>query len=227
MISRGAGLLAKGITTLSDPTSGFMAIRKRILEGVKLDPLGWKIVLEAIVKTDPRFLEVPIVFADRKEGESKLGFRAQLDYLRHIWRLYCYRFPGIPQFFKFCIVGISGLLVDTAVLVALVSLFSFDPRFAAVFAFVAAVSWNYVFNRGWAFEFGRKTKILNSYIAFLSICILGLSIRIIVMHVLIEYAGMGESPWYILSSLLGIAVATIFNFLGSKYIVFSKFFSRE
>jgi len=227
MISKGAGLLAKGVTTLSDPTSGFMAIRKSILNGIKLDPLGWKIVLEAIVKTNPRILEVPIIFADRKEGESKLGFRAQVDYLHHLWRLYCYKYPGISQFLKFCVVGVSGLVVDTAVLVSFVSFFSFDPRFAAIFAFIAAVSWNYVFNRSWAFEVGRDTKISYSYVSFVTICLVGLGIRIGVMHLLIEYAGMGGSPWYILASLFGIAAATSFNFLGSKYIAFSKFFSRH
>ena len=118
-------------------------------------------------------------------------------------------------------------MVDTAVLVSFVSFCSFDPRFAAVFAFIAAVSWNYVFNRTWAFETGRYTKVSYSYVSFVIICILGLGIRICVMHLLIEYAKMGESPWYILSSFIGIAVATVFNFLGSKYIAFSKFFNLD
>ncbi len=227
MISKVAGLLAKGVTTLSDPTSGFMAIRKSILNDIKLDPLGWKIVLEAIVKTNPRILEVPILFADRQEGKSKLGFRAQVDYIHHLWRLYCYKYPGISQFLKFCMVGVSGLMVDTAVLISFVSFFSFDPRFAAIFAFIAAVSWNYVFNRSWAFEVGRNTKISHSYVSFVTICTVGLGIRICVMHLLIEYANMGENSWYILSSFFGIAAATIFNFLGSKYIAFSRFFSRN
>ena len=225
IISKGARLLAKGVTTLSDPTSGFMAIRKSIIDGIKLDPLGWKIVLEVIVKTNPRFLEIPIIFTDRKEGKSKLGFKARIDYIHHLWRLYCYKYPTIFQFFKFCLVGISGLFVDTAVLVSLVELLSFDPRFAAIFAFSAAVSWNYIFDRIWTFDFGRTTKISYSYISFVTICLIGLAIRIGVMHLLIEYAEIGESPWYILSSFLGIVAATIFNFLGSKYIAFSEFFS--
>jgi len=226
IISKGAGLLAKGITNLSDPTSGFMAIRKSLLNGIKLDPVGWKIVLEIIVKTNPRFIEIPIIFADRQKGKSKLGLKAQVDYLRHLWRLYCFKFPTIFQFIKFCLVGISGLFVDTSVLVSLVELLSFDPRLAAVFAFFAAVSWNYIFNRIWTFETGKSTKLTHSYISFVTVCLIGLSIRIGVMHLLIEYAGMGKSPWYILASLLGIVSATIFNFLGSKYIAFSKLFAH-
>jgi dolichol-phosphate mannosyltransferase len=227
VISKSAGLLAKGVTSLSDPTSGFMAIRKSIINGKPLDPLGWKIVLEVIVKTKPRVLEVPIIFSDRKEGKSKLGLRAQFDYVHHLWRLYCYKYPSVSQFAKFCIVGLSGFIIDTAVLVALVSLLFLDPRFAAVFAFFTAVTWNYFFDRIWAFEFGRKTKIPYSYISFISIYIIGLPVRIGTMHLLIEYAGMGNRPWYILASFLGIVAATLFNFIGSKYIAFSKFLSKK
>jgi dolichol-phosphate mannosyltransferase len=220
--SRGAGLLAKGVTTLSDPTSGFMAVRKSSLEGALLDPLGWKIVLEVVVKTQARVMEIPIVFGDRVEGRSKLGPRAQVDYLRHLGKLYAYRYPQVLEFFKFCLVGFTGLVVDTAVLVSLVDHASMDPRFAAVFAFAAAVSWNYLFNRIWAFRAGRSTPISSSFIFFVSICLGGLGVRIGVMHLLIVYAGMGVKPWYILASFIGIAAATVFNFLGSKYVAFGR-----
>jgi dolichol-phosphate mannosyltransferase len=222
IISKGAGLLAKGVTGLSDPTSGFMALRKSILEGITLDPLGWKIVLEVIVKTKSRVMEIPIVFADREEGESKLGLKAQVDYLRHLGRLYAYRYPLFFEFVKFCLVGLTGLVVDTAVLVSLVDHVSLDPRFAAVFAFAAAVSWNYLFNRIWAFESGRSAPVSRSYVFFVSICLGGLGVRIGVMHLLIEYAGMGVKPWYILASFVGIAAATVFNFLGSRYVAFKS-----
>ena len=226
IISKGAGLLARGVTNLSDPTSGFMAIRKSIMNGVQLDPKGWKIVLEVTVKTNPRIMEVPIIFKDRKEGESKLGIRAQMDYFHHLWRLYEYKHPTFFEFIKFCMVGFSGLFVDTAVLVAFVGLFSLDPRAAALFAFLVAVSWNYIFDRIWAFKIGRSIKISYSYVSFIVICLFGLGVRIGIMHLLIEYASMGKSPWYILSSLIGIVGATIFNFFGTKYIAFSRIFQR-
>lgn len=222
VISKGAGLLARGVTRLSDPTSGFMAVKKDILTGIKFDPIGWKIVLEVIVKTNCCFKEIPIVFADRQFGKSKLDLRVQREYLLHLWKLYCYKYPSIAQFIKFCLVGLSGLLVDTAVLVGLVELFSLDPRAAAVFAFLTAVSWNYILNRVWTFDLGTKTTFSYSYFSFVIICVLGFGVRIGIMHLLIKYAGMGKSPLYILASVLGILVGTIFNFLGSKYISFSE-----
>jgi dolichol-phosphate mannosyltransferase len=222
VVSKGAGILAKGVTTLSDPTSGFMAVRKSILNGVALDPLGWKIVLETVVKTRATVLDIPIVFADREAGESKLGLRAQVDYVKHLGRLYAFRYPLFSEFIKFCLVGLTGLAVDTAVLVSLVAYASLDPRAAAVFAFAAAVSWNYLFNRIWAFRSGKSAPLPRSYTLFVAVCLAGLGIRIGVMHLLIAYAGMGVSPWYILASFIGIGAATVFNFLGSKYVAFGE-----
>ena len=226
VIIKGAGLLARGVTALSDPTSGFMAIRKSAMDGIELDPLGWKIVLETVVKTKARVLEIPIVFSDRQRGHSKFGLKVQMEYLRHLWRLYGHKYPSISQFIKFCVVGLSGFFIDTAVLVALVDFLFLDPRAAAVFAFFTAVTWNYFFDRVWAFEFGRETKIPSSYVSFVAVYLIGLPVRIGVMHALIEYAGMGDSPWYVLASFIGILAATIFNFLGSKYVAFSKFFQK-
>jgi len=223
IISRFAGLMARGVTDLSDPTSGFMAIRKNTISDIKLDPLGWKIVLEVAVKANPRIKEIPIIFTDRMKGESKLNLKTYIDYVRHLWRLYSYCHKGFSQFVRFCLVGGSGTFIDTFVLVSLVELASFDPRLAAVFAFSTAVIWNYIFNRIWTFEKGRDIKTIHSFVLFIIICIIGLGIRIGVMHLLIMYANMGESPWYILASLLGIVAATIFNFLGSRYLVFSHY----
>ena len=204
-----------------------MAVRKRILEGVDLDPIGWKIVLETIVKTNARFLEVPIVFKDRQRGESKLDFRVQGEYLGHLWRLYLHRYPTFSQFIKFCLTGLSGLIVDTIVLVAVVRALAFDPRVAAIFAFLSAVSWNYVINRLWTFKNVKVHKTVLSFMAFFLVCVGGLSIRLGVMHLLITYAGMGRKPLYVFASIFGILFATSFNFFGSKYFAFSRRLGNE
>jgi dolichol-phosphate mannosyltransferase len=92
MISRFGGFLARGLTDMSDPTSGFMAFKKMLLHNVSLDPVGWKIILEITVKARPRFTEIPIVFAERKLGKNKFSIRVQIDYLRHLLRLYRYKY---------------------------------------------------------------------------------------------------------------------------------------
>jgi dolichol-phosphate mannosyltransferase len=92
LVSRVAGLLSQGLTELSDPTSGFMAVRRTLLAELELDPVGWKIVLEVVFKArGARLREVPITFSDRQLGESKLGWAVQAEFLRHLIRLHRYR----------------------------------------------------------------------------------------------------------------------------------------
>jgi len=93
--SRLATWLARPLAPLSDPMSGFFAIRRECWHRARgLDPLGYKIGLELYVKSGcARPGEVPIRFAARTAGKSKLGPRPVVEYLRHLRKLYRFRFP--------------------------------------------------------------------------------------------------------------------------------------
>lgn len=89
-----ATILARPLTRLSDPMSGFFAMRAADFDATRsLNPIGYKIALELLVKGPFRETrEVPIHFADRKRGESKLSLKEQLRYIRHLARLYRHKF---------------------------------------------------------------------------------------------------------------------------------------
>jgi dolichol-phosphate mannosyltransferase len=91
--SKGATLLARPFTTAKDPLAGFFALRRETYASAqKLNPIGYKIGLELIVKCNCRNIrEVPIQFVDRRYGETKLNLREQLRYLQHLLRLACYK----------------------------------------------------------------------------------------------------------------------------------------
>jgi dolichol-phosphate mannosyltransferase len=88
--SKVATLLAKGLTNAADPLAGFFAIRRDTFSrATELKPLGYKVLLELIVRCDCRqIFEVPIAFRDRKLGTSKLSAGQIWLYLRHLARLY-------------------------------------------------------------------------------------------------------------------------------------------
>ena len=130
------------------------------------------------------------------------------------------RYPTQVQFVLFCLVGGSGVVVDYAVLIPLTELAHLDPRLAAVGAFVAAVTWNYFLNRRITFQAGEEVKLTTSYSVFVAVCLVGLAVRIGVMHALMEWVGLGEGRWYLLASFFGIVATTITNFVGSKYFAF-------
>lgn len=84
-----ARFLAKPFTTITDPMSGFFCLRKStFLACTHLDPIGYKIALELIVKCPcQHIIEVPIYFAERYRGKSKLTLKQQWYYLIHLWKL--------------------------------------------------------------------------------------------------------------------------------------------
>lgn len=90
--SKLATLTVLGLTNVKDPMSGYFFIRRKVVEGADLDPKGFKIALEILVRGNyRRVVEVPIVFADRRYGKSKLGFNVVMDYLLHLSKLYAYK----------------------------------------------------------------------------------------------------------------------------------------
>ncbi|HET9296373.1 MAG TPA: polyprenol monophosphomannose synthase, partial [Candidatus Binatia bacterium] len=58
-----------------------------------LNPVGYKIALELIVKCNCSIIrEVPIRFAQRQFGESKLSVGERFNYLRHLSRLLQFKY---------------------------------------------------------------------------------------------------------------------------------------
>ncbi len=98
--SLAATLLARPLTRVRDPMAGFFCLHRETWRRADpLNPLGYKIGLELLVKARCREVrEVPIEFSDRLHGRSKLTLRQQFLYLRHLLRLYAYRYPRLVPF---------------------------------------------------------------------------------------------------------------------------------
>lgn len=89
-----AKMLTKCLVNLHDPLSGFFCLRRStFLQAHKLSPIGYKIGLELIVKCRCKSVkEVPIHFEERYAGKSKLSWEQQKKFLRHLARLYQYKY---------------------------------------------------------------------------------------------------------------------------------------
>ena len=73
---------------VKDITTGFFALKREVVQGARLQPLGWKILLELIYEGKYKsVVEVPFVFTGRTQGESKLNTKQEMEYLKHIWSL--------------------------------------------------------------------------------------------------------------------------------------------
>ena len=86
LVSRGAvelsHLLLPKARGVKDPVSGFFMLRKEVISGVKLNPTGFKILLEILAKGEHNsVVEVPYTFKSRERGKSKLNIREVLRYI--------------------------------------------------------------------------------------------------------------------------------------------------
>jgi dolichol-phosphate mannosyltransferase len=66
---------------IKDPMSGFFMLRRKCIEGLKLQPEGFKLLLEILVRGRIQSaVEVPFQFGQRHTGESKADLRVALHY---------------------------------------------------------------------------------------------------------------------------------------------------
>ena len=123
--SKVATVMARPFTTLNDPMSGFFAFRREMLgRSDPLNAIGYKIGLEVLVKSKvTKASEIPIHFAQRQKGESKLSFKEQIRYIQHLERLFGYKFPFLAAAFRVLADAGAGLV---ATLVVMTALFAWD-----------------------------------------------------------------------------------------------------
>src|SRR5579864_1598265 len=83
---------------VKDPLPGFFIVRRECLQDVKLQPQGFKILLEILVKGRIRkAVEVPFRFGNRHAGESKASFKVALQYFTLLGKLSRYALFGSEQ----------------------------------------------------------------------------------------------------------------------------------
>ncbi|TMB97841.1 MAG: polyprenol monophosphomannose synthase [Chloroflexi bacterium] len=82
VVSRVACLMGNVLVPIRDSTSGFFAMRRSVVDGVKLNPIGFKIGFEVMARGRyKKAVEVPYTFRDRELGKSKFGQREIGQYL--------------------------------------------------------------------------------------------------------------------------------------------------
>ena len=91
-MSRAAGLLTRAVLRSAratpDPMSGYFLLRREVVDGAELQPVGYKILLEVLVRGNARrVVSLPYAFQLRLEGNSKFNVSEQARSLGHVLRL--------------------------------------------------------------------------------------------------------------------------------------------
>jgi dolichol-phosphate mannosyltransferase len=219
-VSRGATWLAKGLFPralrgISDPMSGFFAIRRSAVTAEALKPLGYKILLELAVRCRPgEVAEVPFVFQDRFAGESKSTAREGLRFLRHLVGLRTA--SPLARMAAFGVIGLTGFVPNLLALHALVTAgLHYLP--AEILANQFGVLWNFLLievllfrdrrhHRHWADRVGRFALLANA----------DLVLRIPLIALLVGQFHLAVLP----ATTLALLTTFVLRFAGTEALVY-------
>lgn len=194
------------LATVTDPMSGFFAFRRSAVDLDQLRPLGFKLLMEILVRMgSARLAEVTYEMSPREAGESKASLRQGLLFARHLARL---RLAGLErlrdlvrpgeggrpnQFGRMVatgLIGLSGIGVNLAALFAFHELVGLHHLVAAAFATQVSTLWNFVLTDVLVYRGQRDKSLLaraGGYFALNNALLLA---RLPVLAVLV-WLGMG------------------------------------
>lgn len=216
-----------------DPMSGFFAFKRNIINGLKFDAIGYKMLLEILVKTKGvNVKEIPYTFTNRRLGASKLDMSTIFDYIRSVWRLYRYGQPSekqekrtsvkfLSKASRFYTVGASGLGVNYLVSLLLASgigeLWYLHANIIGIFS---SMTTNFLLNKSWTFEDRdlavRKTSL--QYLKFVLFSSFGALVQLGMVYMLVESYAIA----YPAALILAVMTASFGNFILNKKWTFKE-----
>jgi len=238
LMSKIATVIAKkglGVKT-KDPMSGFFAFKKNIIKELNFDALGYKFLLEILVKTKGiNIKEIPYTFENRKFGSSKLDSSTVIDYFKSVLKLYKYgkisekqegrtsvRF--LSKAARFFTVGATGLGINY-----LVSLLFADGIsnlwyiHATIIGIIASMTSNFLLNKIWTFSdmdfsLNNTLKQFGKFVTFSSFSSVGAFLQIGMVFYLVDVHEIS----YPISLIVAVGLAAFGNFILNKKLTFKE-----
>lgn len=223
IISIGATVIARlffpGIT---DPGSGFFAVRKDVIDGALLKPRGYKLLVEILGKGNWKSAkEIPIQFGIREKGESKLKGHTVMEYLKQLADLFWFSinhrdshaYQEFSRLAKFMIVGLTGVIVNMGFLYTLTENFGIYYLVSSLIAIELSIISNFCLNDAWTFgDVNNRHSLPVRFFLFHLVSVSGVVINFGLLFVLTSVLGI----YYLISNLFGILAAFAWNFLVNR-----------
>ena len=122
----------------------------------------------------------------------------------------------IYKFIKYCIVGLSGVIIDFSVTWLLKEKLHLNKYIANTAGFVSAASSNYILNRIWTFE-SENPRITYEYVSFFVISLTGLGLNNLIIWICAD-----KIKWnFYFSKIIAIGIVTLWNFVMNYFFTFS------
>ena len=221
LVSRGSTVVTKiffytALTQVSDPLSGFFAVRATSLDAGELRPHGYKILLELLVRNRPgRVTEVPFTFEARLAGDSKASLAEGVRFLRHVGllRLGDRRL----RMLAFALIGVSGLIPNAIALWELSSLAGMHYVPAAIIATQVAIAWNLGLTE-LLFSRRRHRRPVSRVVRFFLLGNADLALRMPVLAVLVDQVGVH----YLVANVLTFIVSFLIRWIVVDRMIYTR-----
>lgn len=211
-------LLLDRVRSLSDPLSGFFLVRRALVHGVTLRPLGYKIGLEILARARPaKIVEVPYEFSHRRAGQSKASLRQGVTFLLHLLRL-LREVPQAGRAWKFALVGALGVLVNLTLLFLLSATAGLPRGLAWFLAVEASVLHNFIWHQTFTWR-DRRGAGAGAWLKRATTFHLSVAGTVAVNGAIFGLLSIAGTP-LIVAGAVGIAGAAAFNFVAGDLWVF-------
>jgi dolichol-phosphate mannosyltransferase len=210
----------------SDTMTGFFAVRRDAIDVASLQPRGFKILLEILVRHKVRIIEVPFTFAERRSGESKASMREGMQFVVQLARLrwdMWWATKRAREMAAFGAVGFVNLLLDIGIFNALLLGLRHDAAGAKLVSTTAATVASYFMNRHWTWRDRGRSGVHRELpiFALLSAIALGLSEACLwFSHDLLGYTSALADN--VSANGVGLALGMVWRFLSFKKWVFTE-----
>jgi dolichol-phosphate mannosyltransferase len=169
--------------------------------------------------------ETPIHFIDRVAGESKLTLGEQVRFLRHLRRLYIYRARFWTDLIQFAGVGVSGAIVNLAVVSVCVAL-GVPATSSIVAGILVSFCSNFLLNRSITFRGHTEKTFWQQLVGFACACSVGALLNFYVAYLVMR---LSPNCPVQLAVLAGIGAGFMVNFVLNRYHVFkeTRYFEKK
>jgi dolichol-phosphate mannosyltransferase len=187
------------------------------VETGRLRPLGYKIMLELIVRSRPStVVEVPFAFGTRFAGRSKSSLREGARFLRHLATLRLSNTPS--RMLAFAAIGATGVLPNLAAMQLLTAELGWHYLLAALVANQIAIGWNFGLTDLLLFGDRRRRRLGNRFAKFAALNNLDLVARIPLLAVLVTEFGLG----YLTATVTTLLAMAAVRFLVLDRLVYAR-----
>lgn len=221
IVSKGARLLAKILVpqarVVKDPLSGYFVLKREVIEGIELKPVGYKILLEVLTKGKyEEVAEIPMTFGTRNNGKSKLTFREYIKFIKHLYRL-SETIGEAVKLVRYMVISIFAVFVNMFIYLILTRYFHINYVYSSILSLETMIIFSFALSEIWV----PKTKtekpantILRG-IKYNTLCLGGILINITILWLFTNILNIH----YLISNLFGATGAAIWNYAMNIWLI--------